>query len=183
MYCPQCGQQQVSEVIRFCSRCGFPLDGVAEILASGGILPVRYVQPTNKQLSPRSKGVRQGALLMLSTLLIVPLIAILSVFFLARGEIIVPIAAISLFVGGLLRIFYALLMEDATAPVNQQSSIQQQPQQFQIRGGATPNRLPAGTPTPVPTWRSTPNSSEIYQPPSITENTTRLLDKDDRKNS
>jgi len=178
MYCPQCGQQQVSDVIRFCSRCGFPLDGVTEIVASGGILPVRYVQPTSKQLSPRSKGVRQGALLMLSTLLIVPLVAVVTVFFDLHGELLVPITAISLFVGGLLRVFYALLMEDAIAPVNQTSDGQLE--QFQIRG-ATPNRLPAGAAEPVSEWRRRPDTAEIYQPPSITENTTRLLDKDDRK--
>ena len=77
MYCPQCGQQQVSDVTRFCSRCGFPLDGAAAVLASGGALPTGY-QPGYQQMSPRSKGIRQGALLMLSTLLIVPLVAIVS---------------------------------------------------------------------------------------------------------
>ena len=39
MFCPQCGQQQVTGVIRFCSRCGFPLDGVIQLLSNGGALP------------------------------------------------------------------------------------------------------------------------------------------------
>src|SRR6185295_9217018 len=109
MFCPQCGQQQVSDMTRFCSRCGFLLEGTTAVLASGGAAPVRYVQPQPgfKQLSPRSKGVRQGAILMLSTILIVPLVTIISIFILGYPEVIVPLSAILLFVGGLFRIIYA----------------------------------------------------------------------------
>ena len=39
MHCPRCGQQQASEEIRFCSKCGFPLGLISEILANGGFLP------------------------------------------------------------------------------------------------------------------------------------------------
>ena len=180
MFCPQCGQQQVSDVTRFCSRCGFLLDGVAVVLASGGIVPGTQVRAGYSQLSPRSKGIRQGALLMLSTLLIVPLVAIISVFFLRSPELI-PITAITCFVGGLLRIFYALLMEDSVAPMTV---------------GSTPGHLPAARQFDQPPrnaalsppsanaatgWRQ-PKTAELYQPPSITENTTRLLDKDEPKN-
>ncbi|HAF15758.1 MAG TPA: zinc ribbon domain-containing protein, partial [Blastocatellia bacterium] len=36
MYCPKCGQQQASDAVRFCSRCGFLLEGTAAVLATGG---------------------------------------------------------------------------------------------------------------------------------------------------
>ena len=39
MHCPSCGQQQVSLETKFCSRCGFPLGVVSEVLAHGGFLP------------------------------------------------------------------------------------------------------------------------------------------------
>jgi hypothetical protein len=39
MHCPRCGQQQVSSETKFCSRCGFQLGLVAELLQHGGILP------------------------------------------------------------------------------------------------------------------------------------------------
>lgn len=78
MYCPQCGQLQTSELVRFCSRCGFLLEAVSAVLAGRGMAP-RYVQPGPKVLSPRSKGVRQGALMMLSTLFVVPVLAIIIV--------------------------------------------------------------------------------------------------------
>src|SRR5689334_7647741 len=35
MYCPNCGQQQVSDEMRFCSRCGLALTGLAEWLGGG----------------------------------------------------------------------------------------------------------------------------------------------------
>src|SRR5689334_22117728 len=33
MFCPKCGQEQASESVRFCSRCGFKLNIVEEPLA------------------------------------------------------------------------------------------------------------------------------------------------------
>src|SRR5688500_766621 len=39
MHCPRCGQQQVSDQTKFCSRCGFQLGLVAELLENGGFLP------------------------------------------------------------------------------------------------------------------------------------------------
>jgi len=178
MYCPQCGQQQISDNVRFCSRCGFLLEGVTSVMASGGKVPVGYVQPGNKALSPRSKGVRQGAMLMLSTALIVPVVAILTVNFFGGEEVLIPLAALICFVGGLLRILYALIMEDANPPLDTgQASGYAQGYPSHLEGSVRPS-LPPASASPVG-WRSSPNTGEIYQPPSITENTTRLLDKDD----
>lgn len=181
MYCPQCGQQQVSDVTRFCSRCGFLLDGVAVVLASGGQVPMRYVQPGSTKLSPRSKGIRQGAMLMLSTLLLVPLVAIITVNFLEPLVFLIPVTAIVCFVGGLLRILYALLMEEAVPQIENN-------QMTGYPATATPqfesshrSALPPASANAAPSWRPRPTTAEIYQPPSITENTTRLLDKEDPK--
>ena len=181
MYCPQCGQQQVSEVTRFCSRCGFLLDGVAAVLATGGAVPTRYVQPGYKQLSPRSKGVRQGAMLMLSTILVVPLISVISVFILGHPEIIVPIAAMICFIGGLLRILYALLMEEAVPPPGLEPQVGYSPGTPQFARPPHNAALPPASISAAPAWRPRPNTAEIYQPPSVTENTTRLLNKDEKK--
>jgi hypothetical protein len=147
-------------------------------------VPTRYVQPGPKQLSPRSKGVRQGAMLMLSTILIVPVISIISVFILGRPEIIVPLTAIFLFVGGLLRILYALLMEDAVPQINSDQMAPYAPPAVPQFGPSTRNAAlpPTAAANTAMNWRPRPNTAEIYQPPSITENTTRLLDKEDPKN-
>src|ERR687895_206139 len=78
MHCPQCGQQQASSEMRFCSRCGFPLGGVVELLARGGVLPQSDAGPQDQTLSPRYKGIRQGAVMMLLGTVIVPVLAILN---------------------------------------------------------------------------------------------------------
>ncbi len=155
------------------------------VLSSGGAVPTRYLQPNNQKPSPRTKGVRQGAMLMLSTILVVPIVAILSVNLLyGVSHIIIPLTALFCFVGGLLRILYALLMEDAVPQADPDQMAGYQP-------GAMPHfertahnaALPPAAANPGPSWRPRPNTAEIYQPPpSITENTTRLLDKEDPKN-
>lgn len=150
------------------------------MLAAGGQVPMRYVQPGNTRLSPRSRGIRQGALMMLSTLLLVPLMAIITVNFDIAPELFVPATAILFFVGGLLRILYALMMEDAypTAGVNQAAGYA--PTGLpQLDTSARHVALPPAAANPAAGWRPRTNTAEIYQPPSITENTTRLLDKDD----
>ena len=183
MYCPQCGQQQVSDVTRYCSRCGFPLDGITAVLVNRGALPTQHVQPGHRKLSPRSKGVRQGALLMLSTILLVPLVGILGVVILNLPAGIVGITAVSCFLGGLLRIFYALLMEDSVAPMTSEPmSEYAQPGMPQFGQAAQNPGLPPASAHAAPAWRSRPNTAEIYEPRSVTENTTRLLDNDDTKN-
>ena len=64
MFCPQCSQQQVAGEMRFCSRCGFPLTIVSQLVSSGGALEGFDVDG-NRQLSPRQKGIRKGALFMI----------------------------------------------------------------------------------------------------------------------
>jgi hypothetical protein len=119
-------------------------------------------------------------LLMLSTLLIVPLVAIIAVGLLDLHGAIVGITAVTCFLGGLLRIFYALLMEDAVAPPNPPAhGYAEHDPQFARR--AQNPALPPAPVNPAAGWRPRPNTAELYQPPSVTENTTRLLDKDEPK--
>ena len=56
MFCPNCGQQQVSQEIKFCSRCGFPLGLVSEILSHGGFLPQLAELYKNKNFFSRRNG-------------------------------------------------------------------------------------------------------------------------------
>ena len=183
MFCPQCGQQQVTGVIRFCSRCGFPLDGVIQLLGTGGIIPSYRVSDEPVPVSPRKKGVKQGGLLLLSGALIVPILAMFASF--AHGstflEILAGLAAIICFIGGPLRMLYAGLFEEgAPKPLRAYGPPQPMhvPQQF-----GPPVHTPALPPPPVrspASWRPRPNTAELANPPSVTENTTRLLEKEDR---
>lgn len=179
MYCPKCGQQQVAHDVRFCSRCGFLLESVHAVLASGGLAP-RFVQPANQPLSPRSKGVRQGALLMLSTLIVVPVIAIMGVGVLDLSGAIVALAAVLCVIGGLLRMIYALMMEDPYPQIETNQMTPYAPPGAPQFGGSGRNAaLPPASINPASGWRPRPITSELVHPPSVTENTTRLLDKDD----
>jgi hypothetical protein len=180
MYCPQCGQQQVSNEIRYCSRCGFPLTGVADLLVRGGVAPFPPSSTEQRGLSPRQKGIRQGAILMISTVLMVPVMAIFSVFILGRPEIFIPLTAMVLFLGGLLRIIYAAMMEDNTkAALPALSSGYNPPYRHgELNPGFSGAALPPAPGQPVPSWRPRVNTSELAPPPSVTENTTRLLDKE-----
>ena len=182
MFCPQCGQQQVTGVIRFCSRCGFPLDGVVQLLNNGGLLPVLRDPDEPVPVSPRRKGVKQGGLLFLSGAVIVPILGMLASFSNAVFiEVLTALAAIICFMGGPLRMLYAAVFEEGAPkpfrPYGPPTPMPMHPQQF-----GPPQQRPALTPPPARAqggWRR-PNTAELANPPSVTENTTRLLDKDDR---
>ena len=183
MFCPQCGQQQVTGVIRFCSRCGFPLDGVAQLLNNGGLVPVYRNPDEPVQISPRRKGVKQGGVLLLSGAVIVPILGMFASFTNAAFlEILAALAAIICFIGGPLRMLYAAVFEEgAPQPFRPYgpppTPMPVHPQQF-----GSPVQRPALTPPPARaqgSWRR-PNTAELANPPSVTENTTRLLDKEDR---
>ncbi len=61
MFCPRCGQEQISEETRFCSRCGFMLTIVSEVVANGGVLPQSLSFPDAEMISsPRKRGLKQG---------------------------------------------------------------------------------------------------------------------------
>ena len=183
MFCPQCGQQQVTGVIRFCSRCGFPLDGVAQLLNNGGLVPVYRNPDEPVAISARRKGVKQGGLLLLSGAVIVPILGMFASFTNAAFlEILTALAAIICFIGGPLRMLYAAVFEEgAPQPFRPYgpppTPMPVHPQQF-----GPPVQRPALTPPPARAqgaWRR-PNTAELANPPSVTENTTRLLDKEDR---
>lgn len=187
MHCPQCGLQQVSNELRFCSRCGFPLAGVAELMANGGIIP-QYQPPSEtpaRKVSPRKRGMQQGMLLIFLATVLTPLFAVLNAY-LNFPEIFTTLAAIIGFIGGAMRVIYALLFEEGApkAPVYVNAGLPQQglplysqpvPQALDANRART-LPPPQSTPTPVSNWRR-PDTSELVRPPSVTENTTKLLDR------
>ena len=179
MFCPQCGQQQVSGEMRFCSRCGFPLGGVIQLLASGGMGPTNdaLTGAAPRQLSPRRKGYRQGALMILISLIATPLVAILSDA--GIPELFIPLTAILFFWGGIIRIIYARVFEDAGAPPPLAALPIYAPPAVgtaQFVAGAPQTALPPQRSAPASGWRQPTNTAEMVPPPSVTENTTRLLD-------
>src|SRR6266404_3136404 len=182
MFCPRCGQQQATDALRFCSRCGFPLEGAMILLANRGMLP-RYPVPEGEQkISPRRRGVKQGALLMLIGAVLVPLMGVFSAFAPGRIELMfeffAALSAILCFVGGPLRMLFAAIFEEG-APARQFIAPSYAPPPIPPPPAARVSALPPASVNPASQWRPRPQTAEILQPPSVTDHTTRLLDKSD----
>lgn len=182
MFCPKCGQRQAADDVRFCSSCGFALNVVTDVLAGGGQLRWRPPEASAPQgISPRQKGIRQGAMLMFSTLLVMPVVIFLLVATLHMPRQLIPLAGAVCIFGGLLRILYAIFFEES-APTGGQA-----PAPHYVPPSAPPNylgspargsALPPPRSAPAPAYRPRYNTGELAErPASVTENTTRLLDR------
>jgi len=181
MFCPRCGQQQATDALRFCSRCGFPLEGALHLLAHGGMLPHYQPVPGEKEISPRRKGVKQGALLMLIGAVLVPILAVFTSFAPGRlgimFEFFTILSGLFCFTGGPLRMLYAAIFEEGArtqfvTPSSYAPPVIPAP-------AARVSALPPASVNPARPWQPRPQTAEILQPPSVTDHTTRLLDKSD----
>lgn len=179
MFCPKCGQRQAADDVRYCSACGFPLNVVSDVLAGGGQLHWRPPEPAGpRPLTSRRKGVRQGAMMMLSTLLVMPIVIFLGVAILDLPDVLIPLAGAVCIFGGLFRILYALFFEEdapRAAPSAAQGYV---PPPAPPNYLGTPAQNSALPPRAAPPHRHRYNTGELVErPPSVTENTTRLLDR------
>jgi len=168
MFCPNCGQEKLGTEATFCSRCGFLLTGTAELLnRGGGVLPPAV---TTTKDSPRKRGLKQGLFIFLLTFVVVPIAAMLSMA-VHIGPGFVGVAAVLLFMGGLLRMAYSLLFEDnaIAAP------------------SGLPQAIGPGAQRALPPEQTVSAESYAYKGPGnwrdtndlqplVTENTTRLLE-------
>jgi hypothetical protein len=179
MFCPQCGQQQVSDEVRFCSRCGFQLEAVTGLMKTRGVPAAEAVTPAPYEESPRRKGARTGGKLILIGIFLIPMMLILHALFRLPEEI--GLLGVLCMLGGFLRLIYALIFEQGPY---RRSNSQMQPHY------APPNML---TQTPRALSEAPPaqgaaahayvpprhDTSEIAYRPSVTESTTRLLSEQD----
>src|SRR5262249_30596396 len=90
MYCPNCGQQQLSDEMRFCSRCGLALSGLADWLAGGGPPAQRKLEVQNSPASPRRKGMRRAAKLMFFSGVLFPIFLVISLAIDEPGPLAIP---------------------------------------------------------------------------------------------
>jgi len=178
MYCPRCGQQQATDSMRFCSRCGFPMEGAMHLLAHGGLIPQYQQNVESKGPSPRKRGVKQGALLMLIGAILVPILAVMAGFAPGRLENVFgffcALAAIICFLGGPLRMLFAGIFEEGAPQPRYMTPVSYSPPMVAAQQARV--SLPPAQVNQAPSWRQ-PHTAEILQPPSVTDNTTRLLDK------
>ena len=179
MHCPRCGQQQVSEEIKFCSRCGFPLGLVSEILANGGFLPQLAELYKSKKWLTKKNGVMFSVMWTIFFLLIMtPFWGIVNV------DTLSAISAIVGIFGGLMWLIAALVFLKSEPKNFYAGSELPNPQintlhQAHQKGLPPQQSQPAQSYVPpAASWKA-PNTGEFAVPQSVTENTTRLLKKDE----
>ena len=151
-----------------------------QLLATGGQPLIPQMQGMPRQRSPRYEGVKQGVSLFLIGMVLVPLVAVFSTLILRRPEIFVPPVAIICFVGGLMRIIYALIFQEGAKSMAQYEPPAYIPPavpQQMSSGAASFGALPPQRTVPASGWRR-PDTAELVEPPSVTENTTKLLDRE-----
>jgi hypothetical protein len=169
MFCPKCGQQSSDEV-RFCPRCGLPLAGLAAYVASDGQAAPDAPAPRAPLMTARRRGVRRGAKLMFFSGVLLPAAALLAFEGDAPGPLLLVCTA---GLAGLLWMVYSWLFNDNVLPVGRRA------RRKDLAAARDSAALGAAQFVPAPLFsRQRGNTAEIYQPPSVTENTTKLLDKD-----
>lgn len=152
MFCSKCGQEQASESVRFCSHCGFKLNAVEEALVTRLIKMVMYLVLTICAIIGWG-SITAGPNYM-QVRVIITLIAAITFYLLFSRD--------------LKHIFYQLFSQNSEQ-IKQIAPASQEP------------ALPPAQSIPVPTLGAyRVNTAEMVQPPSVTEQTTILLNKNRR---
>lgn len=164
----------------FCSRCGFQLALVAELLANGGFLPrLETIEKKEQTIFTRKNGLVFSLFwFLLFVFLLTPLSAIANL-----GEL-PAVTAILGVIGGLLLLIASLLL--LKSPSKSPSYLPQQ-----AGGPRSLHRTPprgelhtTWSPTaqdlvsPPATGFKAPDTGELVHPGSVTEATTKLLKKE-----
>ena len=168
MYCPRCGQQQISEEVRFCPRCGLSLAAVPALVA-GVEAPAAEGASGGGRKRKRAQT-RRGAKIMFFGAVLFPVFLGLSIAFDSPGPLAVPFMV---FLAGLAWMLYFVLfgeeIPDARAETGREG----------LREGRGAQALPPATFVPASGFGGRrAQTADMAQPPSVTEQTTRLLDEE-----
>ncbi|MGI8494455.1 MAG: zinc ribbon domain-containing protein [Pyrinomonadaceae bacterium] len=183
MHCPRCGQQQVSDNVKFCSRCGFLLELIPEILANGGILPQLAELNKNKKWLTRKNVIKTGLVWMIFMWLVVaPLGGISNV------DEITALGGILGFAGIVLSFVIAFLFLNKESKfTNSHVSFRTDAMPQNLSGNASQNALPPQQSVPISSYTPPPpananrcDTGDFLSPlPSVTDPTTKLLKKEE----
>ena len=183
MHCPRCGQLQVSDQTKFCSRCGFQLALVAELLQNGGFLP--QLGELYKAKTPwfsRKNGLIFSALWFIFFVMMMP------AFFGIAGED--EVAGVSAVFGVFSTMMFLIIslaflkpaIKTYDLPAHHMAPPVAPPTLYgNPQMGALPPQQsqPASSyMAPEGSWRA-PDTGDLVRPGSVTEGTTRLLKKDE----
>ncbi|MGB9179772.1 MAG: hypothetical protein WCB68_11055, partial [Pyrinomonadaceae bacterium] len=150
--------------------CGFRLAFVSELIINEG-LPAK-IESIERSITrtERRRRYKQGAKLLFFSIVALPIAIGLSVIFDAPGPLIIPA---TMFLAGIFLMIYSRLFIEEGLPAREKSRLKD------LKEKASRPALPPSQSIPIAEQNSRAiNTAEIRQPPSVTENTTRLLDKD-----
>ena len=149
MFCPKCGQEQVSESVCFCSCCGSKLNAVEETLAR--------------------------LLIKIAMYLVLTICSIFGWGSITAGPAYMQVRVIITLIAGIT--FYLLFSRDLTHIFHKLFS-QNIERLKKVTAASQESGLPPAQSMSVPILGShRVDTAEMVQPPSVTEQTTRLLDK------
>ena len=167
MYCPRCNQQQVSNDVSFCTRCGFQLGVVKELLATDGALPAHLKDFQATHSLPSRRGKRLGSKLIFFSLISLPLFLALSYTFDSPLPLWFPAIV---FLAGLTCVLYSVIFGEDILPAKYKAP------PILSETSMNTSTLPSPSVAPIGELGAMRiNTAEIIQPPSITEATTELL--------
>lgn len=170
MFCPRCGQQQVSEEVRFCSRCGLSLASVPALVAGFEASTAPSEGAGRVGRWKKRKQIRRGAKIMFFSAVLLPIFLVLAGVADHPGPLIVPVTVF--FVGLAWLLYFVLFGEEAA-----QDSVEKGREG--LREGRNAPPLPPATFVPASGFGARPaHTADMAQPPSVTEQTTKLLDQD-----
>lgn len=99
MYCPRCSHEQKSKELKFCSKCGLPLEFISEVVETGQEPNKKDKTIEKKEFFTRRRGILFSILWFLFWLILVfPIIAIV-LDGEEAGEVFVVLSSFSLIVG------------------------------------------------------------------------------------
>ncbi len=184
MHCPRCGQQQISPETKFCSRCGFQLHLIPRLLANGGSIPeLNEIANQKSGWFTRKNGLIFTLLWFIVWVMMFPaffgiagvdeLAAVAAVFGVFSTMMLFVVSLAFLKKGSKFQAADALSTKFSTRP--------------EIAGAEAAGELPPQQSIPVDqytspagSWR-TPDTGELAPPSSVTENTTKLLQKEENQ--
>ena len=174
MYCPRCGQQQVSDEMKFCSRCGLPLGGLTEWVAGGGVTATNAAAKKVSTRTPRRKGIRLGAKVMFVSGVLFPVLLAISLAVEEGGPMILPL---TVFFAGLTIMLYSRLFREDIPSFESDLA-----QTSRLAAVSEASALPPAANIPIHNAgdfaRPRVRTNELAQRPSVTEHTTKLLDQE-----
>ncbi|MFL6468698.1 MAG: zinc ribbon domain-containing protein [Pyrinomonadaceae bacterium] len=185
MHCPRCGQQQISQETKFCSRCGFQMGLIPHLIANNGVLPqLAELYKGKTGWFTRKNGLIFTALWFIFFVMMMP--AFFGIADLEEGAAVSAVFGVFSTMMLLITSLAFLKRSPKRSEISQFELLQQMPQN--LHGNQAPVALPPQQMQPAQVyappqaggWRA-PDTGDFARPHSVTDNTTKLLQKDEDK--